>query len=111
MVTLVSCSTKHPVSSRRSMSSLAAVIVSFVSCELSPDPWPTIRGDHPPKPIMHIAYSPSYSHKIYKFPHLFRSEFINVSPIFVQLTFLLNLRFLLPPYIDHDAFMKYASCF
>src|SRR6218665_2360938 len=33
------------------------------------------RGVHPPKPMMHIAYSP-YFHKLYKF-HLFQFFLIN----------------------------------
>ena len=49
--------------------------------------------------MTHIAYSP-YFHKIYKFPPLFQQN-LQISPIFVKLTFLLifwlNLRFLLLP--------------
>src|SRR6218665_1735389 len=31
---------------------------------------PTLRGIHPPKPIMHVAYSP-YFYRIYKFSPIF----------------------------------------
>jgi len=47
---------------------------------------PLVGGVHP-QPLMHIAYSP-YFHKIYKFPLFSPTNLI--SPIFVQLTVLLN---------------------
>jgi len=48
-----------------------------------------IRGVQPPKPTMHIAYSP------------ISTKFIN-SLIFVL------FRFFVSPYFDHDAFTQYA---
>src|SRR6218665_3847571 len=56
-----------------------------------------IQGAIPPKPIMHIVYSP-YFHKIYKSPPHFRSIYV----------LLLNLCFFGFPYFDHDAFTHHA---
>src|SRR6218665_1251956 len=54
--------------------------------------------------MMHIAYCP-YFQKMYQFPSLMSSKFINFPP---NLLFLLNKRVLLSPYFDHDAFMRHA---
>jgi len=67
----------------------------------------TIRGLRPPKvndAYLNIAYCP-YFQKMYQFPSLISSKFINFPPNWL---FLLNKRFLLSPYFDHDAFMRHA---
>jgi len=66
------------------------------------------RGVHPPKSMMHIAYSP-YFNKIYKFPPLFPLKMFQFFPYLSSIyVFFLNLPFLLAPYFDHDAFMHHA---
>ena len=58
------------------------------------------RGVH----SMHIAYSPSITTKFINFLPLISANFLTFLPYFCSIyIFLLNLRFLLPPYFDHDA--------
>src|SRR6218665_2092174 len=65
-----------------------------------------VRSIHPSKPMMHIAYSPYFHTKLINPP--FSTKFIHFLPIFVQLTFLLNLHFVASPNFDHDAFTHNA---
>src|SRR6218665_2048277 len=65
--------TSHAIVSLASNSTYTALMLQVFS------------GIHPPKPIMHIAYSPCFR-KMYKFPH-----------IFVQFTFLAEFTFLASP--------------
>jgi len=56
-------------------------------------------------PMMRIAFT-TYFHQISTF-HPFPLN-LYISPYFQKITFFPNLRFLLPPYFDHDAFMHHA---
>ena len=68
---------------------------------------PMQRRPPPPKPKMHIAYSPSYR-KIYKFHFCFRKIY-KYSPVFIQFTlFCLILVFCFPLLWP---WCIYASCF
>ena len=61
----------------------------------------------PPKPMMHIAYSP-YFYNIYKFHPYFRKMY-TFPPISAKFMFFcLVYVFFIPPYFDHDAFMHHA---
>src|SRR6218665_3066713 len=64
------------------------------------------RGVHPPKRMMHIAYSPHF-HKIYKFL-LYFHKIYTFPPISTKFTFLGLIYVFCFPYFDHDAFMHHT---
>src|SRR6218665_3648494 len=83
------------------------------------------RGVHPPKPMMHIAFSPistkftnsSYFCQIYTFPPYFRKIYkffvflpnLYISPLFPQnLRSLCLIYIFASTYFDHGAFMHQA---